>query len=59
MGEVHNLVLYVADILLVANDLSIMHETKDFLSNQFEMKDMKEASYVIGIDIVVIDHSDC
>ena len=43
------LVLYVDDILLDANDLGILYETKDFLSNNFEMRDMGEASHVIGI----------
>ena len=45
------LVLYVGDILLVANDLGIFYETKDYLSKNFEMKDMGDASYVIGIEI--------
>ena len=45
------LVLYVDDILIAANDLCILRETKDFLSENFEMKDMGEASYVIGIEI--------
>ncbi|KAK2435686.1 hypothetical protein QL285_020729 [Trifolium repens] len=45
------LVLYVDDILLATNDLGLLHETKKFLSNNFEMKDMGEASYVIGIEI--------
>ena len=43
------LVLYVDDILLAANDLGLLHKTKEFLSQNFEMKDMGEASYVIGI----------
>lgn len=29
----------------------MLHETKQFLSQNFEMKDMGEASYVIGIEI--------
>ena len=45
------LVLYIDDILLAANDLGIMHETKEFLAKNFEMKDMGEASYVNGIEI--------
>ena len=44
-------VLYVNDILLVSRDLGLLHETKHFLSQQFDMKDMGEASYVIGIKI--------
>ena len=39
------LVLYVDDILLATNDLGLMHDTKNFLFNNFEMKDIGEASY--------------
>ena len=45
------LILYVDDILLASSDLGLLHETKNFLSKNFEMKDMGEASYVIGIEI--------
>ena len=45
------LVLYVDDILLVTNDLGFLNDTKRYLSNNFEMKDMGEASYVIEIEI--------
>ena len=45
------LILYVDDILLATNDLHLLHETKRFLSNNFEIKDMGEVTYVIGIEI--------
>jgi len=45
------IVLYVDDILLASNDLCLLHETKQFLSQNFEMEDLCEASYVIGIEI--------
>ncbi|KAL0539955.1 hypothetical protein IC582_024177 [Cucumis melo] len=45
------LVLYVDDILLATNDFGLLCQTKEFLSKNFEMKDMGEASYVIGIEI--------
>ena len=44
-------IFYVDDILLATNDLSLLYEKKMFLSNNFEMKDMGEATYVIGIEI--------
>ena len=44
------LVLYVNGIL-AANDLGILCETRGFHSKNFEIKDMEEASYVIGIEI--------
>lgn len=45
------LVLYVDDILLASSDLGLLHDTKAFLIRNFEMKDMGEANYVIGIEI--------
>ncbi|RVW98226.1 Retrovirus-related Pol polyprotein from transposon TNT 1-94 [Vitis vinifera] len=45
------LVLYVDDILLATNDKGLLREVKQFLSKNFDMKDMGEASYVIGIKI--------
>jgi len=45
------LILYVDDILLATNDVGLLHETKKFLYNNFEMKDMGEVSYVIWIEI--------
>src|SRR4051812_13531903 len=45
------LVLYVDDILLASNNKELLHETKKFLSKKFEMKDLGEASFVLGIQI--------
>jgi hypothetical protein len=45
------LILYVDDILLASSDLGLLHKTKEFLSKNFEMKDMGEVTYVIGIEI--------
>ena len=44
------MILYVDDILLASSDLGLLHKTKKFLSENFEMKDMDEATYVIGIE---------
>ena len=44
------LVLYVDDILLASNDKGIIHE-EQLLSKSFDMKDMGDASYVIGMKI--------
>jgi len=45
------IILYVDDIFLATNGLGLLHETKKFLSNNIVMKDIGEASYVIGIEI--------
>ena len=39
----------VDDILLATNDIGMLHETKRFLSKKFEMKDLSDASFVLGI----------
>ena len=45
------IVLYVDDILLASNDIGLLHDTKRFLSRNFEMKDHDDASFVLGIQI--------
>ena len=44
--------LYVDDILIVGNDKKLIDVTKKWLSSNFEMKDMGEANYVLGIKIL-------
>ena len=39
------------DILLASNDKGLLHEVKQFLSKKFDMKNMGEVSYVVGIKI--------
>ena len=44
--------LYVDDILLVGNNKEMIDIAKRWLSSNFEMKDMGEISYVLGVKIV-------
>ena len=46
------LILYVDDILLACSDIGLLHETKNFLTKNFEMKDLGDASFVLGIQIL-------
>jgi len=50
-GKYIFLILYVDDILLASSDVGLLQETKKFLSSKFDMKDLGEASYVLGIEI--------
>jgi hypothetical protein len=50
-GKFILLILYVDDILLTSSDVNLLLETKKFLSSNFDMKDLGEASFVIGIEI--------
>ncbi|GJS01209.1 putative RNA-directed DNA polymerase [Tanacetum coccineum] len=45
------LMLNVDDILLASNNIDLLQESKRFLSRNFDMKDLGEASYVIRIEI--------
>ena len=45
------LVLYVDDILLIGNNVSIFEYVKILFSNNFSMKDLGEATYILGIKI--------
>ncbi|KAM2111916.1 hypothetical protein ACFX1R_014483 [Malus domestica] len=45
------LVLYVDDILLFGNDTAVLSSVKVWLSKTFHMKDLGDASYVLGIKL--------
>ncbi|KAL6340850.1 hypothetical protein AAG906_031960 [Vitis piasezkii] len=45
------LMLYVDDILVTSSDMELLHETKRFLSSKFDMKDLGNASFMLGIQI--------
>jgi hypothetical protein len=50
-SSVSFLVLYVDDILLIGNDVQMLNNVKEYLNNNFSMKDMGETPYVLGIKI--------
>ena len=45
------LILHVDDILIIENDIPTLQTVKIWLSNQFSMKDLGEATYILGIRI--------
>ena len=45
------LILYVDDILLIKNDIPALQSVKLWLSSQFSMKNLGEASYILGMKI--------
>jgi hypothetical protein len=50
-GKFIFLILYVDDILLASIDVNQLLEIKRFLSLNFDMKDLSEVSFVLGIKI--------
>ena len=45
------LIVYVDDILLIGNDIEFLDSVKGYLNQSFSMKDLGEASYILGIKI--------
>ena len=43
--------LYVVDILLASSDVELLHEAKRFPSSKFDMKDLGNAYFMLGIQI--------
>jgi len=51
-GEGVILCLYVDDILIFGSSLKVIEEVKEFLSNNFEMKDLGEADVILNIKLL-------
>ena len=51
-AKVFFLVLYVDDILLLGNDVEVSSSVKGWLQKQFDMKDLGEGNYILGIKLL-------
>ena len=51
-GEGVILCLYVDDMLIFGSSLKVIEEVKEFLSNNFEMKDLGEADVILNIKLL-------
>ena len=51
-GEGVILCFYVDDILIFENNINVIEEVKDFLSSNFEMKDLGEADVTLNIKLL-------
>ena len=48
-GSVVFLVLYLDDILLIGNEIGKLSKVKNWLAEKFQLKDLGEEGYVLGI----------
>ena len=46
------LCLYVDDILIFGSSLKVIEEVKEFLSNNFEIKDLGETDVILSIKLL-------
>jgi hypothetical protein len=46
------LCLYVDDILIFSNNVDVIKEVKDIMSNNFEMKELGEADVILNIKLL-------
>jgi len=53
-GECIIICLYVDDMLIFGTCIDIVSKTKLFLESKFEMKDMGEASVILGVKVIEI-----
>lgn len=44
------LLLHVDDIFFFSNDIGLVHDTKEILTKTFEMKDLGEMFFLLGIE---------
>ena len=49
--SIQYVLVYVDDLLLVANNTTLLASTKVALSSRFDMKDMGEAHFILGVQI--------
>ena len=46
------ILLYVGNLIIGGVDLAAIQKTKSLLSNRFEMKDLGELHYFLGIEVI-------
>ena len=46
------LVLYIDDIILIGNDVAALSTVKVWLASTFDIKDLGETSYILGIKLI-------
>ncbi|GKV32948.1 hypothetical protein SLEP1_g41510 [Rubroshorea leprosula] len=47
--------LYVDDMIIIGDDISSIHDLKQFLSHKFEMKDLGVLSHFLGLEVTSSD----
>lgn len=51
-GRFMYLLIYVDDILIVSKSMNVLHELKNMLKIEFEMKDLSPKNRILGMGII-------
>ena len=49
-------VIYVDDLIVTSNDVTMIKNVKLMVSKEFDMKDLGELCYFLGIEFVRVPH---
>ena len=49
-------IIYVDDLIVTCNDVSMIKNVKLVISKQFDMKDLGELRYFLGIEVMRVPH---
>lgn len=55
-GTIVVILAYVDDLIVTGNDLQAMEKAKEFLKSQFNMKDLGDLRYFLGIEVDRTEH---
>lgn len=50
-GKLITLLVYVDDVLLASNNISLIYDTKKYLDQTFKIKDLGPAKYFLGFEL--------
>ena len=50
-GKITALIVYVDDIVLTGDDLEEMQRLMEYMAKEFEIKDLGELKYLLGIEV--------
>ncbi|GMP41364.1 hypothetical protein CsSME_00011497 [Camellia sinensis var. sinensis] len=51
-GQMTTLIVYVDDIVLTGDDVEEVPRLKEYLANEFEIKDIGSLKYFLGIEVI-------
>jgi Reverse transcriptase (RNA-dependent DNA polymerase) len=51
MNYIIVILIYIDDIIIIENDITVIHDVKQYLQKKFDIKDLGRLKYFLGIEI--------